>query len=195
MIQIFDGAQINSQPALRDEMFRHRAAQFVDRLGWPLTVDAGRREIDQYDAIGPLYLVSTGADGRHRGSLRLLPTMGRTMTAEHFAPLAPAGFADPRTLECTRFCIAPDAPATVSAELFLGVLDLGLSRRLKGAYGVFDARMMRVYQRLGTPTKLVSTLGEGKGALCLGYFDFDPALRPRLAARAAEDRMPLRCAA
>ena len=195
MIRIFDGTQIDTHPALRDEMFRHRRCQFVDRLGWPLSIDGDGREIDQYDALAPLYIVSVGSEGQHLGSLRLLPTTGRTMTAEHFATLAPSGFADPQTWECTRFCIAPDAPATVSAELFLAVLDLGLSRGLKGAYGVFDARMMRIYQRLGTPTRLVSTVGEGRDALCLGYFDFDPGLRAGLAARAGHAYASLRYAA
>lgn len=184
MIRIFENGAINAQPNLRDEMFRHRRAQFVERLGWDLPVDEAGREIDQYDAIRPIYIVSQGLDGRHNGSLRLLPTTGRTMTAEHFSDLMPTGFRDRGTQECTRFCIAPGAPATVSAELFLAVLDLGLARGLKGAYGVFDARMMRVYQRLGTPTRLVSMLGEGRDALCLGYFDFDPDLRDGLAARA-----------
>ncbi len=191
MIQIFDGPEINRAPALRDQMFRDRATQFVGRLNWPLTLDARGREIDQYDALRPVYVVCSDAEGRHQGSLRLLPTMGRTMMGENFPGLAPDGFRRPGVTECTRFCIAPGAPAHVSAALFLGVLELGLERGWSGSYGVFDARMMRVYQRLGTPARLVSMLGEGRDALCLGYFDFEPALRDVLAARAGGERVLL----
>jgi acyl homoserine lactone synthase len=172
-------------------MFRDRAAQFVGRLGWPLALDARGREIDQYDALRPTYVVCTDAGGRHQGSLRLLPTTGRTMMGENFPGLAPEGFRRPGVMECTRYCIAPGAPAHVSAALFLGVLELGLDRGWSGSYGVFDARMMRVYERLGTPARLVSRLGEGREALCLGYFDFDPALREGLARRAGEERVLL----
>ena len=191
MIRIFNGPEIHRAPTLRDEMFRDRAAQFVGRLNWPLSLDQQGREIDQYDRLRPIYVICTDGAGRHQGSLRLLPTMGRTMMGENFPGLAPEGFRRPGIMECTRFCIAPRAPAHVSAALFLGVLELGLDRGWTGSYGVFDARMMRVYQRLGTPAKLVATLGSGRDALCLGYFDFDPALRAVLARRAGDERVLL----
>ena len=38
-------------------------------------------------------------------------------------------------------------------------------------------------------------LGEGAGALCLGYFDFDPALRDGLSARAGIEVTPMLAAA
>ena len=88
MIHIFDGAEINKRPALRDAMFRDRAAQFVTRNGWDINVDDQGREIDQYDPLGPTYIVCAEGD-RHLGSLRLLPTTGRTMLAEIFPDIAP----------------------------------------------------------------------------------------------------------
>ena len=191
MIRIFHGPEIHRVPALRDAMFRDRAAQFVGRLNWPLAVDQRGREIDQYDRLRPSYVICTDDEGRHQGSLRLLPTMGRTMMGENFPGLAPDDFRRPGVMECTRYCIAPGAPAHVSAALFLGVLELGLDPGWSGSDGVFDARMMRVYQRLGTPARIVSMLGEGRDALCLGYFDFDPALREGLERRAGDERVLL----
>ncbi len=189
MIHVFEGTEIHRHPGLRDQMYFHRANQFVGRLGWDLSLDPRGREIDQYDRLRPIYLICTDETDRHLGSLRLLPTTGRTMLAEHFAHLAPKDFRKPGVMECTRYCIAPGAPSHVSAALFLGVLELGLERGWSGSYGVFDARMIRVYQRLGTPAKLISMLGEGRDALCLGYFDFDPALEAVLRQRAGEERL------
>lgn len=184
MIHILDGLSIDRLPALRDHMFRDRTAQFVGRRGWELSVDAQGREIDQYDDLRPTYLIYSDGAGGHLGSLRLLPSTGRTMIAEHFAHLAPDGFQKSDVVECTRFCIAPNAPGHVSAALFLAVLELGLARGWSGSYGLFDGRMIRVYQRLGTPARILSRLGEGRDALCIGYFGFDPHLHAVLAQRA-----------
>lgn len=189
MIHVFEGNEIHRHHGLRDQMFLHRAAQFVGRLGWDLALDPRGREIDQYDRLRPIYLICADDENRHLGSLRLLPTTGRTMLADHFAQIAPKDFRRPGVMECTRYCIAPGAPGHVSAALFLGVLELGLERGWHGSYGVFDARMIRVYQRLGTPAKLISMLGEGRDALCLGYFDFDPALERVLRERAGDERV------
>ena len=35
-------------------------------------------------ALNPLYIVWENAEGRHGGSVRIMPTVGRTMTNEHF---------------------------------------------------------------------------------------------------------------
>ena len=60
-------------------MFRDRATQFKTRLKWDVTVDAQGFEKDEYDALDPLYVIWENQAGRHAGSMRLLPSTGRTM--------------------------------------------------------------------------------------------------------------------
>ena len=184
MIRIIQANDMGRFPRLMDGMFRDRAAQFVNRLGWEIGVDTNGREVDQYDALDPIYLICEGADGRHDGSMRFLPTFGRTMLAEHFAYLTTGPVTEPNIWECTRLVIRPGAPVETSAKLLLGALDLGLDRGWAGSLGVFDARMMRVYGRLGWPPEMLAQDGVGRDALCLGRWRFDPALRAGLAHRA-----------
>ncbi|SPJ26258.1 acyl-homoserine-lactone synthase [Palleronia abyssalis] len=182
MIRIFEGRAIHQAPNLRDSMFRDRSAQFIDRHGWEITRDETGREIDQYDPLDPIYVIACDGD-RHLGSLRLLPTTGRTMIAEHFAHLAPDGFARRGLMECTRFCIAPGAPSNVSTDLFRETFRLGLARGWDGALGIFDARMMRVYKRIGIAPKLISRDGEDRHAICLGEWTFSRQGLDRLSPR------------
>ena len=110
MLRYVTAGELTQYPVLRDTMFRDRAAQFSDRLGWSVAVDAGGFERDQYDALDPLYVIWEQACGHHGGSMRFLPTMGRCMVNEHFAHLnAGAPVQHPLIWECTRFCLAPGA--------------------------------------------------------------------------------------
>ncbi|RVV96650.1 autoinducer synthase [Mesobaculum littorinae] len=185
MIRYLYGSALARHPALRDGMFRDRAGQFCDRLGWPLDRDAAGREIDAYDTDAALYVMVVGPHGCHRGSMRFLPTTGRTMLADHFAHLCPEGAPRaPGVWECTRFCLAPGATGTggarISAALMLGALEMGLQLGLTGSVGVFDARMLRVYRRLGWPPVVLGEDGAGKDGIAAGRWAFTPALRPVL---------------
>jgi acyl homoserine lactone synthase len=105
------------------------------------------------------------------------------MLAEHFDHLG-ARFCNPHIWECTRFCLAPGAAPTVSAALMLGGLEVGLNLGLSHAVGVFDARMLRVYGRLGWPPAVLGQEGEGRGAICAGIWAYTPDLRPALLRKA-----------
>ena len=74
-------------PVLANSMFRDRADQFKTRLGWDVDVDARGHERDAYDDLNPLYVIWEEPDGSHGGSMRFLPTTGRTMVNEHFADI------------------------------------------------------------------------------------------------------------
>ena len=87
MIRYIYADQLHQFPILAQSMFIDRADQFKNRLNWDVTVDASGRELDEYDRINPLYVIWEDASGRHGGSMRTLPTLGRTMTAEHFRHL------------------------------------------------------------------------------------------------------------
>ncbi len=186
MLRYLTWEGLNARPRLRDTMFRDRAAQFRTRLGWEVAIDAEGRERDQYDGLPDvIYTVWERPDGSHGGSMRFLPTTGRTMLEEHFADLTQGRrIASPWIWECTRFCLAPGAGARVAPALMLGGLDLGLGHGLSHSVGVFDAPMVRVYGRLGWPPAVMGTRGEGREAISAGLWAFEPELRPALLRRA-----------
>lgn len=57
------GHDLHKHPKLKDTMFRDRATQFVERLGWPLSVTPEGHERDQYDDLNPLYAIWEREDG------------------------------------------------------------------------------------------------------------------------------------
>ena len=155
-------------------MFKDRAEQFKARLDWDVTVDEYGWERDEYDALNPLYIIWEDADGRHGGSMRTLPTVGRTMINEHFRDLTdgvPIG--SPLIWECTRFCLAPGASSRVAAGLLLArararACGSASSRRS----GVFDARMPRIYGRIGhTPDDHRYRPATGRDAISVGLWN------------------------
>ena len=113
-----------------------------DENGW---------EVDEYDRLNPLYIIWENAEGRHGGSVRIMPTVGRIMTNEHFLDLT-GGVAirSPLIWECTRFCLAPDAPVGVAAALLAAGVELGLRFGLEQAVGVIYAKTVPLYRRIGS---------------------------------------------
>ncbi len=185
MLRYVYGQELDTYPKLRDTMFRDRAAQFRARLNWAVEVDGDGFERDAYDAMNPLYVIWQRADGAHGGSMRFLPTTGDTMVNDHFTHLT-GGVAirSPLIWECTRFCLAERAEVRISAALMLGGMEIGLGFHLTDAVGAFDARMIRIYRRLGWKPTVLGTEGRGRDAVSVGLWAFDPALRPALLRRA-----------
>lgn len=189
MLRYIYGHDLAAEPALRESMFRDRADQFHTRLGWEVSIDANGLEHDQYDPLDPLYVIWQMPDGRHGGSMRFLPTTGRTMLNEHFGHLLDGGpLRHPRIWECTRFCLARGAGPEVSAALMLGGAEVGLGFGLEHSVGVFDARMTRIYRRLGWPPLVLGQAGEGREAVSAGLWAFSEARANALAERAGIPR-------
>lgn len=185
MLRYLHADALLRHPRLARSMFRDRARQFRDRLGWAVRVDEAGEERDAYDALNPLYIIWENAGGRHGGSMRFLPTTGRTMVNDHFLHLTDGvRIAHAGIWECSRFCLSDGAAPQVSSALILGALEFGLAFRLSHAVGVFDARMLRIYRRLGWPPTVLGTAGHGREAVSVGLWDFDAALKPGLLARA-----------
>jgi len=181
MLRYIYGDELNQFPKLRDTMFRDRACQFKARLGWEVDVDATGQERDAYDDKNPLYVIWQRADGSHGGSMRFLPTVAETMVNDHFTHLTDGvEIRHPMIWECTRFCLAKGAETRVSAALMLGGMEVGLGFYLTDSVGVFDARMVRVYRRLGWEPTILGTGGEGRAATSVGLWNFDPAIRNTL---------------
>lgn len=185
MLRYLYADQLHLYPRLAESMFRDRAYQFRTRLKWDVTVQADGAERDEYDALNPLYVIWENRDGRHGGSMRFLPTIGRTMINEYFRRLTDdVEIRSPFIWECTRFCLAPNATPQVSALLMLGGAELGLGAYLSHAVGVFDARMVRVYRRLGWGPIILGTEGKGQDAVSVGLWAFERDIRLRLLSRA-----------
>ena len=170
MITYLTTATLGNSQALADSMFRDRAAQFRGRLGWPVQVDSEGREMDQYDPLGATYVVWVGEDGLHGGSMRIMPTTGRHMAAEHFSHICGGFRRDPHVWESTRFAIAPGAPRGVASALMMAGQVFGLRRGMTGCLGVYDMPMERVYRRLGCAPEPLGRTGDGRGAIGAGMW-------------------------
>jgi len=138
------------------QMHRIRKTVFKDRLGWDVTA-SGELEFDEYDALGPSYLLSIDRYGSVNGCVRLLPTTGPNMLRDIF-PYFVTKIAVPRgerVWEASRFAVSGN---TTSAEaglsqttydLLIGVLKFGLSNGIRTIACVVDVRMERILRRAG----------------------------------------------
>jgi N-acyl-L-homoserine lactone synthetase len=73
------------------EMHHDRKRVFVDRFGWRLPAKGSWLEIDQFDDDYAIYLLARSPEGRHRGSVRLLPSSRPHMLDTLFSHLCPDG--------------------------------------------------------------------------------------------------------
>lgn len=147
MLHYIYANDLDQFPQLRDGMFRDRAAQFAQRLGWDaVKVDDQGFEKDSYDALNPLYIIWELEDGTHGGSMRMMPTVGNTMVNDHFSTLTGGvHIQSPLIWECTRFCISPRADRRATAALVVAAGELMDEFALEHFVGVFFDKMERVF--------------------------------------------------
>lgn len=185
MLRYIYGSQLDAHPVLADSMFRDRAHQFRTRLGWDVSVDSQGYERDEYDAEDPLYVIWQNPDGTHGGSMRFLPTMGPTMVNDHFSDLTDDQIIrSPFIWECTRFCLAPNAPSRVAAALMLGGGEVMRGFGITQFVGVFDARMVRIYRLIGSSPDVLGSSGTGREKISVGLWNYDASDRVKVLARA-----------
>lgn len=185
MLRYIYASDLPDHPVLADTMFRDRAMQFRYRLGWEVSVDANGHERDDYDDLDPLYVIWQRPDGRHGGSMRFLPTLGRTMVNEHFLNLTNGKpVRSPQIWECTRFCLSPGADGRVAAALMLGGGEVMRGFGVRQFVGVFDARMVRIYRMIGASPTVLGSAGEGRDKISVGLWDYDPTDRAKVLHRA-----------
>lgn len=188
MIRYLYANQLDAFTTLRDTMFRDRADQFHIRLGWEVSVDEQGFERDEYDDLNPLYVIWENADGTHGGSMRLLPTTGRTMVNDHFLSLTDGvRIQSPLIWECTRFCLARGAGGNVAAALMLAGGEVMQNFDIAHYVGVFDARMVRIYRRIGSSPEVLGTQGKGRDAISVGLWEFTADAQAKVAASAGID--------
>ncbi|MDH5798092.1 MAG: autoinducer synthase [Paracoccaceae bacterium] len=186
MLRYIYGRELHAYPKLRQSMFRDRAIQFSERLGWNVKVDSDGLEQDAYDALNPLYVIWPNDDGSHGGSMRFLPTVGRTMLNDHFLHLLGGeAVKSPLIWECTRFCLMPGAGSDVTDALVLGAGEVMEHFHLMNFVGVYDARMERVYRRIGLRPDVI---GSDDGTLRVGLWQMNSAKWPAILERVGIDR-------
>lgn len=179
MLRYVYGHDLYQFPLLRDTMFRDRADQFQTRLGWKVRVNEAGEERDEYDEMNPLYVIWQKEDGAHGGSMRLLPTVGRSMVNDHFSHLTGGVHIEsPLIWECTRFCLAPGTERRVSAGLVLGAGEVMTNFHLKHFVGVFDPRMERIYRLMGLEPDVIGRAGEGRDRIGVGLWQMQDAAWP-----------------
>ncbi len=194
MITLFTGEDAAKHAVLHDQMLRGRAAVFRDKLGWDVSVVRGR-ERDAYDDANPLYIVSRDpVDGRVAGSIRLMPTTGPTLMRDVFAEVfdEDVDLVSATIWEATRFCVHPDAPRRLSpkrmhlatCELAIAMCEIGLAAGLTQYIGVFEARMERVYARIGwKPDVLARSDRFETGTIGVGLWDVSEEALAEMRAR------------
>ncbi|MGE0333845.1 MAG: acyl-homoserine-lactone synthase [Gammaproteobacteria bacterium] len=161
MIQLITPDRYGEFTEALAEMYRLRYRVFKERLDWDVQVSGGM-EMDEFDALHPAYLLQRRGDGRIQGCVRLLPSTGPTMLGKTFAALLDgAPPADATVWESSRFAVDLDRDkgpanrgiAKVTYELFAGMIEFGLWRRLSAIMTVTDVRMERILRRAGWPLR------------------------------------------
>ncbi|MBJ3764321.1 autoinducer synthase [Maribius pontilimi] len=185
MIRFLSSNQLKDFPKLKGSMFRDRADQFQRRLGWEVSVDSQGFEMDEYDALNALYVIWERKDGQHGGSMRLLPTEGRCMVNEYFSHLMGGKqIKSPIIWECTRFCLSRNADSGTAAALMLAGAEVMTAYSLRHFVGVFDARMVRIYKRIGACPQVIGSQGEGRERISVGLWDFESEAQARISKNA-----------
>ena len=168
-------------------MFVDRARQFKERLKWDVNVDENGEERDQYDksALRPLYVIWERPDGSHGGSMRFLPTTGRTMVNEHFAHLLGGQkISDAQIWECTRFCLSSGTGSAVASSLMLAGSALMEGQGVDHFVAVFDAPMARVYRMVGSSPEVLGSAGEGRAKTSVGLWSYTTESKAKLLSNA-----------
>lgn len=175
MIRLIPGSQRTQFPREIAQMHEIRKRTFHDRLNWQVKT-LRSWEIDEFDALDPLYLISIGPDGAVRGSLRLLPTTGPNMLADVFPELLPDGtrIESATIWESSRFSVDQEAAAERSenllnrttGELLVGIVEVGLLAGLTEVVSVYDAMFARILKRadcaaelIGNPARIGKVMG------------------------------------
>jgi acyl homoserine lactone synthase len=158
MIKVIPGEFRRDYPALIDKMHRLRREAFHERLRWQVSV-INRWEVDGYDALDPLYVLSIDSSNDVVGGVRMLPTIGFTMLNDTFPELLPDGarIESPRIWESSRFAVRmtgdqrldASTMSYVTAELGLALNEIGLAAGLSHIVTVYDQGMHRLLQRYG----------------------------------------------
>lgn len=149
--------ELISECALYTSMLHDRTQQFVNRLGWPLSVDSEGLERDAYDDDFTTYCIVIN-NGRHQASLRICPAELGSMTEHHFPMLWQENLKS--SFEITRLCSSPytilNKRSEYVSDLLLGLCRYGLQNNLNSLFGVVFPSTMRAIQRAGWSAEVLN---------------------------------------
>ena len=182
---LFYGDNLPDFPDLGDQMLLDRGAQFIDNLGWDLTIDDKGRELDDYDTQNPLYLILADDAGDHVASTRLMPTTGPNMAADHFAHLTGGVAISSATIwETTRFFVAQKAQRRAAPALMWAGCEIALRAGVEFYLGVIGTHMERVFTACGWKPEVIGRSGEGANAISACLWRVSTEISEQLARRA-----------
>ncbi len=157
MIIVVDGLNRDRYSRLLDEMFALRARVFGKRLGWEVDIKDGK-EIDQFDALDPAYVIGVNDDGKVVSCVRALQTTGPHMLSDVFSAILDGEqpLRSPTLWESTRFCVDTEAldrgksrnsVAYATCELMAASLEYAQESGIADIVTVIDPVMDRVLKR------------------------------------------------
>lgn len=170
MYSVLFSDEIRRETSLWNQMHRHRAAQFVARHAWPLSIDAAGRELDAFDDARARYAI-VRQGGRLLAATRIRP--GRASMLEPVFPSLwnRAGAHLERGLEVTRFCAAPDITGQIRmkavSDLLLGLCRTALSEGVGHVFGVVFPTVARTIRQAGWPAIIHASDADPSGTLLL----------------------------
>lgn len=174
MIHFYYSDALAAKPRLAHSMFLDRAEQFKKRLEWDVSVDELGEERDEYDLVNPLYVVVVNEEGLHDASMRLLPTTGKTMLNDHFRKITDGvSLESPLIWECTRFCVSPRAQKRAATKLMAAGGKVMQEFKIEQFVGVFDRKMLPVYQSLGSVPTVIGWSEEDTNVLGVGLWEYN----------------------
>ena len=153
-------AQVDKQMVRR--MFRFRHKVFRERLGWEVESRNGL-EIDRFDDLDPVYMVSHNDRKEIMGSWRLLPTMGPYMLKDTFPQLlcGEAAPQDPSIWEVSRFATVTRGPrdrvqanlGQVTFDMICSLLPFAEEHGIRHYVFVTSVALERLVTRIGLPLR------------------------------------------
>jgi acyl homoserine lactone synthase len=175
-------------------MFRFRHRVFRERLGWDVESRHGL-EIDRFDDLQPVYMVSSNPRREVTGSWRLLPTTGPYMLKDVFPQLLQGEIApqDPSIWEISRFAtLGAGRRERVQANLgqvtfamIQSLLPFAEEHGIRHYVFVTSVALERLVTRIGLPLRRFGSgqaqrVGEVLSVAC--WLDVNEQLRRAVAA-------------
>jgi len=158
MILVIDAINRDQHESILEDMYRLRARVFARRLDWDVEIENGM-EIDEFDALDPVYLVGLDESANVVSCIRLLQTTGAHMLADVFSDIL-QGQAPLRAAtlwESTRFCVDTErlsaadrgqgSVARATSELMSATLQYARDCGISDIITVIDPVMNRVLKR------------------------------------------------
>lgn len=157
MIIVIDGTNRHLYTQLLDEMFALRARVFGLRLGWEVDIQDGR-EIDQFDALDPAYVIGVNDENKVVSCVRALQTTGPHMLSDVFSSIlgGEPPLRSATVWESTRFCVDTEtldrgktrgSISYATCELMAASLEYARDSGISDIVTVIDPIMNRVLKR------------------------------------------------